>query len=88
MNELDSLALKLATVHATDLIQGEALSVDGSPWFDASAAACEGNARAIEAVRFLELAGMLEHHPTNPDLVRTASNPAKPAPLVYDAIAA
>jgi hypothetical protein len=84
MNELDSLALKLATMHATDLIRGEALCVDGRPWFDASAAACEGDARAIEAVRFLELAGMLEHHPTNPDLVRTTSNPAKPAPLLYD----
>ncbi|RBP40343.1 hypothetical protein DES53_10849 [Roseimicrobium gellanilyticum] len=88
MTELDSLALKLATVHATDLIQGEALSVDGRPWFDASAAACEGNMRAIEALRFLELAGLLENHPTNPDLVRTTGKPGKPKPLVYDAIAA
>lgn len=84
MNELDSLALNLATSHAINLIQGEALCVDGGRWFDATAAACEGNIRAMEALRFLELAGMLEHHPTNPDLVRSAGRPAKPAPLVYD----
>ncbi|QIF01728.1 hypothetical protein [Roseimicrobium sp. ORNL1] len=90
MTELESLALKLATNNAINLLKGEALAIDGHHWFDAAAAACEGNTRAIEALRFLDLAGMLENHPTNPDLVRPVAGPgpAKPAPLVYDAIAA
>lgn len=88
MTELESLALNLAMTHALNLVKGEVLSVDGHHWFDAAAAATEGNTCAIEALRFLELAGMLENHPTNPDLVRPVPGPAKPAPLVYDAIAA
>jgi hypothetical protein len=84
MTELDDLALKLAKAYAINLIEGETLAVDGGHWFDAATAACEGDGVAMEALRFLELAGMLDNHPTNPDLVRPRLTPAKPGPLLYE----
>ncbi|HSI64244.1 MAG TPA: hypothetical protein VLE43_14045 [Candidatus Saccharimonadia bacterium] len=83
MTELDDLALKLASAYAINFIEGEALAIDGGHWFDAAAAACEGDEMALEALRFLDLAGMLDNHPTNPDLVRPRLTPAKPGPLIY-----
>jgi hypothetical protein len=87
MTELDTLALRLATAYAFNLIEGESLAIDGGHWYDAAAAACEGDTVAMEALRFLELAGRLENHPTNPDLVRPRMTLLKPGPLVYEVAA-
>jgi hypothetical protein len=77
--EVSHLAHELAEMEARSLISSVSCEeeIDGVEWIDVTQDALAGEPVADackDELRYLELRGMLEHHPTRPNLVRIVGN--------------
>jgi hypothetical protein len=70
MNEIDQLGHKLAYDYAAGLIEGCAEFTQGDGWFDVSSLERDDLTSILEAVHYLDLRGLIERRPNNPNVVR------------------